>query len=481
MFEDFEYVDIETNLNQVRENIFFQEGDYSAAIDGIDVCEVNGRRSEQQDTLFVARLNRHIAAPFKFFREHITNIAKKHQNCLAGTTLCSAIVAPATPEQLQEGKTFPTLAIGSLGDSPAVIIFRLRDGEKVRHLSLALTEDHSLDVERIKNHVEANGGTIAADALGELRVVNKDFTPLLNMGAAIGNCALKSNVEGASPLKIEPDVLGYDVNKLITIFALPEEKVEAADLILSCDGLHDLMLKDASGILQETSLAVDQRAKITLVDGKNKIEFQAVESKSGVPHLSQLAQNFYDQGGQGNFAEELVRSALRFDSSDNISVIRISLMNVTKDLIAAVCDGHGIGVSPVESNPDAPNFADGKLVSASVASDLFVAARAVPITQLEEQTPKGIFHQMLEAKRSAILASGKKSKANSAEVLPTEQVNQNSSSLTVSTMVSDDSTNLIQTPTSLNGTPDLNDLSPSTSFSNQKIEKLQNSELVKEL
>ena len=189
----------------------------------------------------------------------------------------------------------------------------------------------------------------------------------------------------------------------------------------------------------------------------------------------------YDQGGQGNFAEELVRSALRFDSSDNISVIRISLMNVTKDLIAAVCDGHGIGVSPVESNPDAPNFADGKLVSASVASDLFVAARAVPITQLEEQTPKGIFHQMLEAKRSAILASGKKSKANSAEVLPTEQVNQNSSSLTVSTMVSDDSTNLIQTPTSLNGTPDLNDLSPSTSFSNQKIEKLQNSELVKEL
>lgn len=480
MFEEFEFVEIEIDPNLARDYIFFQEGDYSAAVEGMDVCEVNGQRSEQQDTLFLATLNRSIKKPLNFFRDRITSIAQKHQNCLAGTTVCGVIVTPPTAEQVQEGKTFPKLFVTSLGDSPAAIVLRLRNGENVRHLSLALTENHALDVERIKNHVEANGGTIAADAEGELRVMDCNSIPSLNMGAAIGDCGLKSNTEGVSPLKIEPDILGYDVNKLISVFALPGETVEAADLILSCDGLYDLYPSDKSGKRKYTSLAVDQQVKITTVEGKGKLEFQAVEVPNGAPHLSQLAQNFYDQGGTGNFAEELVRAALKFNSNDNISVIRISLMKVTQDLIAGVFDGHGVGVPEVEFNPNAPNFADGKMVSASVASDLFVAARAVPIAELNAQTPQGIFHQMVESKRNAI---------NSAKVTPTKQVEQNDSTtngtqskLTINTTLSEEvPTNVVQTPTSLDSLPNLSNFSPNPSTSSRDFEKLQNSELVQDL
>lgn len=450
--DSFEFINIEDakdDSNQVKQNIFFQEGDYSAAIEGIDVCEVNGLRNEQQDTLFVAKLSHHISAPLNFLRKHITAIAKKHKSCSAGTTICSAIIYPATAEQIHEGKIFPKLTIASLGDSPAAIIFRLRNGENVQHISVALTEDHSLEVERVRNQVEANGGRIASDAFGDLRVLDCNDVPALNMGAAVGDCYLRSNKKLGSPLKIEPDALPYDINKLISFLGLPEEKIEAADLILSCDGLYDL-----NPLNNYASLAVDYKVRISMVEDKFKSTFQRKETKDCELHLSQFAQDFYDQSEQGNFAEELVRSALKFNSKDNISVIRISLMNITEDLIAGIFDGHGVGVPPLEFNPDAPNFADGKLVSASVASDLFLAVKAIEIPELNAQTPQGIFHQMLREKSNA------------------------PEKLTISAAIAPQvPTNFIETPAGLDSVSDLGNFLPESSPRNPECEKLQNLEV----
>ena len=427
------------------------ENDYSASGEGIEICEVQGKRNEQQDTIFVAKLGskRAIRSPSKFLSKAIKKIVERHQNCPAGSTICSAIINPAGEEYLQEGKFLPKVTLANLGDSRAAMIFRFRNGENIRHVSLILTEDHSLDVERVRKQVEDNGGEIVTNSSGSLRVVNNESCPSLNMGAALGNCNLKSNQAGISPLMNKPDLFTYDVNTMVNHFMSPNEVVEAADLILACDGLYDLLLPAAEKF-QVATLAADYQAKIT----GETLTFHEVVVGDEMPHLSKLAQDFYNRGSQGSFAAELVDTALKFNSSDNISVARIKLMEIKNDLIATVCDGHVVGTQGTMS--------DGKSVSASAAAELYIAAKAVAIVGLQEQIPQEMFHQVLETKIRAL----QKGRSEDLQMLePTVETDF---------LVEEVAANFIQTP-DLSSVPDLTTPSPKTSpLKNKSPVKLKN-------
>lgn len=360
-------------------SILVQPHDYSINNQkGIAICEVQGPRDSQQDTIFVAELTDESAIqnPEEFFKRHIANNVFGHAFFQNGTTFCSAIVLPATP-----GNFLPTIQIANLGDSAAILHLQLFDpvSREERDVTLLLTEPHSLDIPRVQNAIRANGGEIARDAEGELRIRDTTGHPSVNVGGAIGDSSLKGNMErdaaagidkNVSPQLHIPDVWLFDPNSLLNSFS--GMQLLDANLILCCDGLIDL---EAAKFPLQTNYEAR-----TNEDGSTIL--QAVTADASRLQASSIIAECRDP----NFlAEHLVRKALQHRSLDNISVANISLKNLNKPLIAAICDGHGLGNYQLGSDGLAPESADGFVVSSSVAADLYVATRARELVGLPLQ------------------------------------------------------------------------------------------------
>lgn len=378
--------------------------DFIVSIDGISIAETVGERASQQDAIFVANVgNREACAdPKGFFERKISEIVDRHKACESGTTLCSAIVTPPSEEDLKAGKTFPKITIANLGDSRAAIIAKTKDG---RYISIILTEDHDLRVPRIVSHVESLGGKIAAipeDPAGMPRVVYHHPIdpphPTLNMGAAIGDCHALG-VDGRHVLMTKPDIFEYDLNSFPFVVMLPDgyrqevlpkDQIQEFDLIVSCDGLYDV-----SGLRK---LAADFRVHKTDV-GIAFLNDNAERTKG----LSEIKKAFDEErggedGGKISLAKALQDLALSECSSDNISIACVSIVSegksqITEPLMTTVCDGHGATKSKETVDPISA-ASTGEEVSASVASMIYLAAKAEHIAGLE--MPRNCFHAFLE-------------------------------------------------------------------------------------
>lgn len=387
-FPDFDFSSI-TNKNA---------NDFSVAVLGISVAETIGERDSQQDTIFVAKVKNEEACanPKTFFEGTIAEIVNRHKTCVSGTTLCSAIVTPSSEEDSKTGKTFPKITIANLGDSRAAIVAKMRDG---RYISIILTEDHDLNVPRIRGHVERSGGRLAhlpEDPSKTPRVVYHSAAgshPTLNMGAAIGDCdALGAG--GRHVLMTVPDIFEYDLNAFpfVTISpdgsvaeVLSKDQILELDLIISCDGLYDI---DGS-----RKLAADFKA----CKMDREIAFPA-DKVRGAEGLSEIKKTFDEESaGEFSLAAVLQDFAMSEGSRDNISIACVSLVSagenqIAEPLMATVCDGHGnksIGEVVGVVSPDS----SGEEVSASVAAAIYLAAEAEHIAGLE--VPRGHFHAFL--------------------------------------------------------------------------------------
>jgi serine/threonine protein phosphatase PrpC len=403
------------------------EKDFIVSIDGISIAETVGERASQQDAIFVANVgNREACAdPKGFFERKISEIVDRHKACESGTTLCSAIVTAPSEEDLKAGKTFPKITIANLGDSRAAIIAKTKDG---RYISIILTEDHDLRVPRIVSHVESLGGKLAAipeDPAGTQRVVyhhhpiNPPY-PTLNMGAAIGDCHALG-VDGRHVLMTRPDIFEYDLNSFPFVVVLPDgyrqevlpkDQIQELDLIVSCDGLYDV-----SGLRK---LAADFRVHKTDV-GIAFLNDNAERTEG----LSEIKKAFDEErggedGGKISFAEALQDLALSECSSDNISIACVSIVSegksqITEPLMTTVCDGHGATKSKETVDPISA-ASTGEEVSASVASMIYLAAKAEHIAGLE--MPRNCFHAFLEKDAVATISTLDQGGAAAAESPP---------------------------------------------------------------
>ncbi len=373
--------------------------DFSVSVPGISVAETIGERDSQQDTIFVATVRNEEARlnPKTFFERTIAATVGRHKTCVNGTTLCSAIVTPPSEEDLKVGKIFPKITVANLGDSRAAIVAKMIDG---RYVSIILTEDHDLDVPRIRRHVEGSGGKIGhlpEDFTRTPRVVYHSAAgahPTLNMGAAIGDRGALGKNRKSHVLMTTPDIFEYDLNTFSFVIVdergvkkevLKKDEILELDLIISCDGLYD--------IAGSRKFAADFKAYQT----DRGIAF-CPDKVGGAEGLSEIKKAFDKESAEEfSLATALQDFATSEGSTDNISVACVNLVSAGKNQIAesvmaTICDGHGeksagevVGVIYSDSS--------GEEVPASVASMLYLAAEAEHIAGLE--TPRGHFHAFL--------------------------------------------------------------------------------------
>lgn len=379
---------------------------------GISFCEILSGRDSQQDAMFVGVLGDPEAVnnPAEFYQGILTRMEKEHRECNHGTTICSAIVKPSATKG-----GLPTITTANLGDSRASLVIKYNASADVKnpdyqYKSVSLTEDHSLDVLRCRQKVELAGGritdcihvkfdgveekmsidlsknnyglkprkeysrdgefvndiheklkifgTIAADKGIEpqgVRVGDK-----LKLAAAIGDSAVGGIMK-------TPDIWEHNLAQIYRDLKIDPDQVEDVDLVVACDGLWDV---------------TDQTNKYTSKDGRG-LEF--VESVGEIRSVASAKWNYdvfqtrpaSDHYGK-SFAEFLTYGAPSEKNEDNISVIHVPLIvgkqnKVIAPIIATVCDGHGDSKNISPDDPKATQ--DGALVSASVAAQLFVAAK----------------------------------------------------------------------------------------------------------
>lgn len=383
--------------------------DFSVSVDGISVAETIGERDSQQDTIFVAKVKNEGARlnPKAFYEREVAATVDRHRACTSGTTLCSAIVTPPSEEDVKADRTFPKITVANLGDSRAAIVAKTKDG---RYISIILTEDHDLNVPRIRDHVERSGGSVAPipeDPAKTPRVVYHSPSgayPTLNMGAAIGDCGALG-ADGRHVLMTAPDIFEYDLNAFpfVTVDpdgnrveVLPKDKIQELDLIISCDGLYDV----------EGSRKLSADFKAQKMDRGIAFCQDKVEGAEG---LSEIKKGFDEEStGEFSFAAALQDFALSEGSRDNISIACVNLVSagenrITEALMMTVCDGHGRTEFKKTAGNIAPNFT-GEEVSASVASMMYLAAEAEHIPGLE--MPQGHFHDFLATASSAEIGVG---------------------------------------------------------------------------
>lgn len=347
---------------------------YSSA-SGISMSEILGSRTSQQDAMFVGYVNNEDAVKFpkKFLKKSIGEIESFYKDCNNGTTLCSAIV--------QKDGDDTKITIGNLGDSRTAVVVKYKDSKtgNVEYKSILLTEDHDLTLDRVKNHIRSNGGVIKGG-----RVNGK-----LNMGAAIGD---KNVVGDKDCLLRTPDIFEYKLSDLYNSLLITASDVMDLNMVVSCDGMWDLGSKKG--------LQADYVATIGS-DGKQKLEKK--ESANNPQHkLSNVKKSHTTNE---SFATYLTKYAHYNGSEDNISVIDIPLVKnkenkiSEKPIMATVCDGHGSGSDSDVMNKH--NVFDGALVSAAVASQIYVDAEISQIKSLEIENDSYL-HKFLTGKNVAI-------------------------------------------------------------------------------
>jgi len=303
-----------------------------------------------------------------------------------GSTLCSAICRKIVNEK---GEEDVEIIVANLGDSRASLLVRHED---LTYRSYLLSEDHSLECDRIKNFIIKSGGSIFYDGCC-FRVTGE--TPL-NMGASFG--------DGKIPfLKREADIWCF---RLSTFLQKGENLSNiSANLIVSCDGLFEQL--DEEG--RYFSIGMNEEARAIVDDGGNVVKALFYETNKIIPehdgivfHMSWLKERFdleqsMDEGfvlGEKfyNFAEFLMHVAFFGGSGDNISLINVPLVANNEiavregsPIMATICDGHGRGETygPM-------SLWDGSLVSAAIAAKLFYAAKIAEIPGLEID-PEGLF------------------------------------------------------------------------------------------
>ncbi len=337
---------------------------------GISFSEILGVRYDlQQDAAFVGSLDEKSEAvqnPELFFKSTIKDIADKHQDYQQGTTLCSAIVIP-------KNNSFH-ISTANLGDSRASVIVKYQEGSETKYQSVSLTHDHSLNREDVKHHIITEGGRIEGGR------VNKDG---INMGASIGDKSTWSIKERKKNCLItEPDILEYDLNKICLDLKIGAESVIDVDLVVACDGIFDKIVDDSH--FDDVPLPTSINNILSSILGHTKLS----GIKSGFDKLKKDQKKSYT-----SFSDYLVQTAYQIGSTDNISAIHIPIiqerkLKVTKPIIATVCDGHG-----ASSLQDVNQFlkldeskkrnADGSLVSASVAAQLYVGAQVKELDSLK--------------------------------------------------------------------------------------------------
>lgn len=352
----------------------------------ISISEKTGLRPSQQDAIFVAHVGDEFAKadPALFLQNAAQQSVAKHQHCFWGTTACSVFVSPP-----KAGRKFPKLTVSNLGDSRAALVAKIKklDGE-ISHISVLLTQDHGLDVERIRAHVVANGGTIIeTSTCPRLASPFMEAGNGLNMGASIGD-RMSSNKDGTNPLMTDPDIIHYEIE---TIFGDLTEFIESIDVVVACDGLSDLHDPHCG----EFSMLYDYR--FLLEDGSVVCEFGAHADEDEV-HLSVLAAEYEAKGHPQGFAGFLADRALKEGSRDNVSVAAMRIFDaktnqVSKDTILAVFDGHGTGDAALPENRVVMEDADGSIVAACVAADFYEFFGCQKIPGLE--MPKRIFDEIL--------------------------------------------------------------------------------------
>jgi len=211
--------------------IEIEEGNFSKSDQQgyISLSERKGKRPSQQDSGFIGILP-NVSKPEdaeKFLQETIAASELKHKTCLSGTTVCSAIVSGEY------------IIVANLGDSRAALIFRCKGALRDRYISVLLTEDHDLDVSRVRNHVKDEGGDIKA--LEKNKVVYKEVVlvnGILNMGGSIGDNAVTIKTKNNQDCLIrKPDVFHYKISDLCEKIGIEQEKIIDLDLVVSCDGL----------------------------------------------------------------------------------------------------------------------------------------------------------------------------------------------------------------------------------------------------
>lgn len=362
---------------------------------GIEVSEVIGKRSLQQDSVFVGVVQNELARtnPEEFFLRQTAEAAESHSKCIAGTTLNSAIIRRVADDV--------EITTANLGDSRLALVIRHRNGV---YESILLTEDHDFDVSRVRKYYEDHGGdVIRGRAEGDL-----------NMGAAIGDYKL-------GPLMKRPDVLTFRLSQFLRFGeALTDISVS---LINSCDGLWDLgggnkMLCNRRVPLDESGVRMESVAMRGVPLERDGYTF----------HISAMKQNFderelkkEDGNSYENFSEALSDVSLGPGAStDNISVIHIPLVEAGVIKISAenpvmtlVCDGHGGVGKPTadgkgkEVDPDSFDMEkprenwDGGIVSASVAADFFHAAQIREIPGVEVQKEQKFLFNFLSKRKLA--------------------------------------------------------------------------------
>lgn len=326
---------------------------------GISMSETLGRRVYQQDAMFVGYINKEDAVkdPKKFLKESISEIEIGHKDCSNGTTLCSAIV--------QKDGDDTKITIGNLGDSRTAVVVKYKDSKtgNVEYKSILLTEDHDLELDRVKNHIEENGGVIK-----DGRVNGK-----LNMGAAIGD---KNVVGDKGCLLRVPDIFEYKLSDLYNVLGITTSDVMDVNMVVSCDGMWDLGSKEGL-----------QADYVATIGNGGKQQLKVNSSANGSSNrLSDVKKN-YDKDSRNTFASHARKYALDNGSQDNISVIDIPFVKngenkiSEKPIMATMCDGHGSGSGFDVINKH--NVLDGALVSAAVASELYQDAEISQIKSLE--------------------------------------------------------------------------------------------------
>lgn len=361
---------------------------------GISVAETLGRRSSQQDAMFVGYVDGDAKTkPRSFLKNTIATIEKNHKECGAGTTLCSAIV--------QKDGDDAKINIANLGDSRAALIIKYKDASNhIQYRSIVLTEDHDLSVDRVSSHIKDNGG----------RINGGRVNGSLNMGASIGDRSTLDAYNGKDCLLRDPDIFSYKLSSIYKKIGISPDSVEDVDLLVSCDGVWDLNGKKGMSADHEIY--------------SSGSGFKIKKPDSSTVRMSDVKREFDNHGKGQSFSQYLIDYSYEQGSGDNISAITVPLISKKKTLLsdkpimATVCDGHGEGKFFDTDDRDAthayskrPNW-DGSIVSASVAADLYLAAKMQPISGIEVDEDKQKYLSELIKKRSAKVSEIEPDKQN---------------------------------------------------------------------
>jgi len=284
-------------------------------------AELRGWKTAQEDAMLLA--SAHIDQPQNFFIKLFENFNAQITDNNTGST---ASMYYFNPQTLQ-------ITTANLGDSRVYLTIKTQDDSEeeednkkvAKYVTFLLTEDHNLEVERIKKHIEANNGKIIQGRV--------DLT--LNVGGAIGDIEIPSLLKS-------PDLATFQIDQLLKLANIQTTNYEII-LTTACDGLTNKK-RDYN---HEFSVKFRENQKFPeWVDEKTNDNYQETLKQQAT--LSKLIE-IYDQDSRedkGELANFLANNANQNVQGDNISVCTVRLKSDklcvgSPPFVSAVFDGHG--------------------------------------------------------------------------------------------------------------------------------------------